>query len=92
MMLRLLVRFGGAYNTRPADSPHSELAQEMPAPHLASLQARLRREIAGDVLFGADDRGRYSTDASIYQIEPLGVVVPGSSSDAVLAFDIAVEA
>jgi len=63
----------------------------MPAPHLASLQARLRREIAGDVLFGADDRGRYSTDASIYQIEPIGVVVPRSAADAQRALEIAAE-
>jgi len=90
--LCLLVLVGGAYNTRPADSPHSELAQEMPAPHLASLQARLSREIAGDVLFGADDRGRYSTDASIYQIEPLGVVVPRSTADAQRALEIAADA
>ena len=63
----------------------------MPAPHLASLQARLRREIEGDVLFGADDRGRYSTDASIYQIEPLGVVVPRSATDAQRALEIAAD-
>ena len=64
----------------------------MPVTPLASLQARLRREIEGDVLFGADDRGRYSTDASIYQIEPLGVVVPRSARDAVRALEIAAEA
>ena len=64
----------------------------MPATDLASLQARLRREIEGDVLFDADDRGRYSTDASIYQIEPLGVVVPRSAADAVRALEIAAEA
>jgi len=64
----------------------------MPATDLASLQARLRREIEGDVLFGAHDRGRYSTDASIYQIEPLGVVVPRSAADAVRALEIAAEA
>jgi FAD/FMN-containing dehydrogenase len=56
------------------------------------LQARLRREIEGDVLFGAEDRGRYSTDASIYQIEPLGVVVPRTAADAVRALEIAAEA
>ena len=32
--------------------------------------------IAGEVLFGRADRGRYATDASIYQVEPLGVIVP----------------
>ena len=40
------------------------------------LQARLQRELKGDVLFDRASRGRYATDASIYQIMPLGVVVP----------------
>ena len=40
------------------------------------LEARLGRELRGEVLFDAFSRGRYATDASIYQIEPLGVVVP----------------
>ena len=40
------------------------------------LAARLGRETEGEVLFGAGDRGRYATDASIYQIEPVGVLVP----------------
>ncbi|HVS23278.1 MAG TPA: FAD-binding and (Fe-S)-binding domain-containing protein [Gammaproteobacteria bacterium] len=64
----------------------------MQALPLASLQARLRREIEGDVLFEAGDRGRYSTDASIYQIEPLGVVVPRTDADALRALEIAAEA
>ena len=64
----------------------------MPAAPFASLQARLRREIEGDVLFDAGDRGRYSTDASIYQIEPLGVVVPRTDADAARALEIAAEA
>lgn len=42
---------------------------------------RLRSEIAGDVLSGAFDRGRYATDASIYQIVPKAVVVPRRWSD-----------
>ena len=61
----------------------------MPATDLASLQARLRREIEGDVLFDADDRGRYSTDASIYQIEPLGVVIVRSRQDVMRTVEIA---
>ena len=44
----------------------------------SSLATRLRKEIDGEVLFDAATRGRYSTDASIYQIEPVGVVVPRS--------------
>ena len=45
------------------------------------LAARLAREIEGEVLFDAASRGRYSTDASIYQIEPIGVVVPKTAAD-----------
>ncbi|HYM30245.1 MAG TPA: FAD-binding and (Fe-S)-binding domain-containing protein, partial [Candidatus Cybelea sp.] len=55
------------------------------------LAARLRRELKGEVLFDAFSRGRYSTDASIYQIEPIGVVVPRESEDIARAVQIAVE-
>jgi FAD/FMN-containing dehydrogenase/Fe-S oxidoreductase len=55
------------------------------------LEQRLRREIRGEVLFDAFSRGRYSTDASIYQIEPLGAVVPKSREDAAAAIAIARE-
>ena len=47
----------------------------------AGLAARLRREIEGEVWFDPASRGRYSTDASIYQIEPIGVVAPRSAED-----------
>jgi FAD/FMN-containing dehydrogenase/Fe-S oxidoreductase len=55
------------------------------------LEQRLRRETRGEVLFDAFSRGRYSTDASIYQIEPLGVVVPRGREDAAAAIAIARE-
>src|SRR5712664_2338471 len=55
------------------------------------LEQRLRRETRGEVLFDAFSRGRYSTDASIYQIEPLGVVVLKSREDAAAAIAIARE-
>jgi FAD/FMN-containing dehydrogenase/Fe-S oxidoreductase len=57
----------------------------------SALAARLRREVSGDVLFDVASRGRYSTDASIYQIEPVGVVVPRTEEDALAAFRIAIE-
>jgi len=57
----------------------------------SALAQRLRREIQGEVLFDAGSRGRYSTDASIYQIEPVGVVVPKSEQDVRIAFQIAIE-
>jgi len=56
------------------------------------LAARLRRELEGEVLFDAYSRGRYSTDASIYQIEPIGVVVARHTQDIVAAMQIATEA
>ena len=59
-----------------------------PAP---SLAARLRRETRGEVLFDAFSRGRYATDASIYQIEPLGVIVPKSRDDVAATLAIARE-
>jgi FAD/FMN-containing dehydrogenase/Fe-S oxidoreductase len=55
------------------------------------LEQRLRRETRCEVLFDAFSRGRYSTDASIYQIEPLGVVVPRGREDAAAAIAIARE-
>jgi FAD/FMN-containing dehydrogenase/Fe-S oxidoreductase len=55
------------------------------------LERHLRREIRGEVLFDPFSRGRYATDASIYQIEPLGVVVPKSREDAATAIAIARE-
>jgi FAD/FMN-containing dehydrogenase/Fe-S oxidoreductase len=57
----------------------------------SALAERLRRELRGDVLFDAASRGRYSTDASIYQIEPIGVVVPQTEEDALIALQIARE-
>src|SRR5690349_18528837 len=45
------------------------------------LAERLRRETEGEVLWTPGDRGRYATDASIYQVEPVGVLVPRSIAD-----------
>ncbi len=58
----------------------------------AALARRLRAEIQGDVLFDAASRGRYATDASIYQIDPVGVVVPRTEADALAAMRIAIDA
>src|SRR4051794_20565574 len=57
----------------------------------SALESRLRRELRGEVLFDTFPRGRYSTDASIYQIEPLGVVVPKDKEDVAAALQIARE-
>ena len=57
----------------------------------SSLARRLSREIRGEVLFDRASRGRYSTDASIYQVEPLGVIVPRTIDDVAAALAIARE-
>ena len=43
------------------------------------------------MLFDAASRGRYATDASIYQIMPVGVLVPKSDRDVAVALEIARE-
>ncbi len=45
------------------------------------LARRFDAAIEGDVLFDSFSRGRYSTDASIYQIEPVGVTIPKCEAD-----------
>ncbi len=55
------------------------------------LAARLSRELRGEVLFDAASRGRYATDASIYQVEPLGVVVPRDIDDVAATLALARE-
>src|SRR5579864_2072715 len=57
-----------------------------------ALAARLKSALRGEVLFDAGSRGRYSTDASIYQIEPIGVIVPEEIGDVAAALAIAREA
>ncbi len=57
----------------------------------SALAARLRGALAGEVRFGALDRALYATDASIYQIEPIGVVVPESADDIAATLAIARE-
>nr|WP_236599206.1 FAD-binding and (Fe-S)-binding domain-containing protein [Ramlibacter monticola] len=52
------------------------------------MAQRLAAETQGEVLFSPADRGRYATDASIYQVVPVGVFVPKSAEDARIALDI----
>lgn len=52
------------------------------------LAARLVQETQGEVLFTPADRGRYATDASIYQVIPLGVFVPRDTQEVSIAMDI----
>lgn len=53
------------------------------------LRRALERSVSGDVRFDAVTRALYSTDASIYQLEPVGVVLPKTRDDLVAALDLA---
>ncbi|MGQ9367917.1 FAD-binding and (Fe-S)-binding domain-containing protein [Azospirillum sp. ST 5-10] len=57
----------------------------------SALAARLRAAVKGEVLFDPFSRGRYSTDASIYQVEPVGVLIPRDDADVAAALAIAAE-
>jgi len=56
-----------------------------------SLVRYLRRHISGEVRFDDTSRRLYSTDASHYQILPLGVVVPRNADDLTATVQIASE-
>ena len=57
------------------------------------MTQRLRRDLEasleGDVRFDTVTRALYSTDASVYQIEPTGVVIVRSRDDVIRTIDIA---
>jgi len=55
--------------------------QPGPRPGDTALQRRLQGAVRGEVRFDRFTRGLYSTDASHYQIEPLGVVFPRDATD-----------
>ncbi len=55
------------------------------------LERKLARAVEGECLFDRFSRGRYATDASIYQMMPLGVVVPRSVNDMSAVLSIARE-
>lgn len=59
-----------------------------PAP--SPLETELRATIHGEVRFDKVSRALYSTDASVYQLFPLGVVVPESREDLIETVKIAI--
>jgi FAD/FMN-containing dehydrogenase/Fe-S oxidoreductase len=53
------------------------------------LERRLRAELTGEVRFDPFTRGRYATDASHYQMLPIGVVTPRTMAEAERAVALA---
>ncbi|MCA9288079.1 MAG: FAD-binding protein [Phycisphaerales bacterium] len=75
--------------TPPAAAPFPALT---PAdPDLAAAACELASRLKGQVRFGRHDRMLYATDASLYQVEPLGVVIPASIDDAIEAVRLCVD-
>ncbi|MEL6478739.1 MAG: FAD-linked oxidase C-terminal domain-containing protein [Pseudomonadota bacterium] len=58
----------------------------------SALEHRLQSSVRGEVLTDAFSRGRYATDASIYQIMPQSIVVPRDIDDVLATMEIAREA
>lgn len=58
---------------------------------MSDIAKKLAMRIEGDVHFDSFSRGRYATDASFYQMMPLGVLCPKSEDDISAAIDIARE-
>ena len=56
---------------------------------MPGLERRLKAELTGEVQFDRFSRGRYATDASHYQIMPIGVVAPRTIEEADRAIAIA---
>ena len=59
------------------DSATSEIAHE------------LKNQISGEIRFDDMSRALWSTDASIYQIKPMGVVLPKSTEDVIAVVQMA---
>jgi FAD/FMN-containing dehydrogenase/Fe-S oxidoreductase len=81
-MRRLVREIPGADNAGMTD--FTELKRQ-------TLERELRRHTQAEVRFDPTARKLYSTDASIYQIEPLGVVLPRNATDVVAVVQIAAE-
>ena len=56
---------------------------------MLALQRELEAVVDGEVRFDRVSRALYSTDASVYQIEPLGVVLPRSGEGVIQAVNVA---
>src|SRR5262245_59198242 len=53
------------------------------------LEQELRRVVEGDVRFDTYSRLLYSTDASMYQVEPIGIVIPRHADDVQAVLEVA---
>lgn len=78
----------GTCDTGAMTSPAAQSPSPTPL-DTASLERELRRRIRGEVRFDERARSLYATDASPYEIRPLGVVLPRSADDVRGAVELA---
>ena len=64
-------------------------ASRIRASERRDLEQALRQRVSGEVRFDPFSRVLYSTDASIYQMEPVGVVIPRNAADVLAVVDVA---
>ena len=69
-----------AFNSRASDGVQADTHD---------LVAALQKVIEGEVRFDGYSRMLYSTDASLYQIQPVGVVIPKHGDDVQATIEIA---
>ena len=65
------------------------IASRVRASERRELEQELRQRVSGEVRFDPFSRVLYSTDASIYQMEPVGVVIPRSAADVQATIEVA---
>src|SRR5215510_1916493 len=66
-----------------------EMKSPSVTPVASDLERELRRVVEGEVRFDDYSRLLYSTDASMYQVEPIGVVLPRSKGDVQAVLELA---
>jgi len=64
------------------------LVQLEPRVDAGALERELKQQITGEVRFDSISRALYSTDASVYKIRPLGVVIPKTREDIIRIVEI----
>ena len=64
-------------------------ANRIRAKEREELAQALRQRVSGEVRFDSFSRVLYSTDASIYQMEPIGVVIPRRVEDVLAVVELA---
>jgi FAD/FMN-containing dehydrogenase/Fe-S oxidoreductase len=66
-------------------------ARRVHASERGDIENELKRRVSGEVKFDPFSRVLYSTDASIYQMEPVGVVIPRNVEDVLAVIEVAKE-